>query len=92
MADNCVAYNDVSGKWQDFLAWNQPRSRDSRIPPKRSKEMGVWSKMGLISQLGQNIDEIPTQWCEINDSIHGGVRGLMGGVPNRCLIGQTRLP
>lgn len=92
MVKRRVANNDVCGKWQDLLALSLPMSRDSDISSKWSKKMGVWSEMGSNSQIRQNLDEIESQWCVINDSINGGVNGLMGGVLSPCLIGRLAYP
>jgi hypothetical protein len=44
------------------------------------------------SQIMQDLDEKGCQWCVVVDSINGGVKEVMGGVPNPCLIGQNALP
>lgn len=71
----CAAYDDVFGRCQDLLAWDDPMSRDSLMSSKHSKKRGVWSEMGSNRQMRQNSNEIASVWCERNDSIHGGVDG-----------------
>ncbi len=92
MAKSAVAYNDVPGEMAGFTSVRQPMSRDSHTSSKRSKKIGVWSKMGSNCQIRQDQEEVGSQWCVINDSIKGGVNEMMGGVLNPCLIGRTRLP
>lgn len=92
MAKSAVAYNAVPGEMAGFTSVRQQMSRDTQTSSKRSKKIGVWSGMGSNCQIRQDLEEIGSQWCVINDSINGGVMEWLGGVLNPCLIGRTRLP